>query len=163
MISPWPQGSPRAEFGRLPARRLPDCVEVTSARAIRTRSMTSRPYFATTWDETNRLRRDRAARKVIKSAHPPLDAVMHSADPPATAAAAPTPTCFRLKSQYTLAFTVAGFLPQAIAPSQQPSWAVTSPDTLALIATSTHRVRPDCSKPRPPRHKPHPHAAYKSG
>ncbi|SPS02516.1 hypothetical protein CBM2634_U130007 [Cupriavidus taiwanensis] len=35
-------------------------------------------------------------------------------------------------------------------------------ETLALIATRTHRVRPDRAKPRPPRHKPHRHAAYKA-
>jgi len=35
-------------------------------------------------------------------------------------------------------------------------------ETLALIATRTHRVRPDRNKPRPPRQKPHRHAAYKA-
>ncbi|MGE8454779.1 MAG: hypothetical protein ACN6OP_30050, partial [Pseudomonadales bacterium] len=35
-------------------------------------------------------------------------------------------------------------------------------ETLTLIATRIHRVRPDRAKPRPPRHKPHRHAAYKA-
>ncbi|MCP3018348.1 IS4 family transposase [Cupriavidus basilensis] len=35
-------------------------------------------------------------------------------------------------------------------------------ETLHLIATRTHCVRPDRAKPRPPRHKPHRHAAYKA-
>jgi len=34
-------------------------------------------------------------------------------------------------------------------------------EALSLIATRTHRLRPDLSKPRPPRDKPHRHAAYK--
>ncbi|CAG9187626.1 IS4 family transposase [Cupriavidus pinatubonensis] len=35
-------------------------------------------------------------------------------------------------------------------------------ETLALIATRAHRERPDRNKPRPPRPKPHRHAAYKA-
>jgi len=35
-------------------------------------------------------------------------------------------------------------------------------ETLAVIATRINRVRPDRAKPRPPRDKPHRHAAYKA-